>query len=65
MWQDITPPITGEGDMGGGECGNYVVFSCAYVPLCGKGAVVIGGGKLKVEVLGSEEVGKGSGGFIV
>ena len=58
MGEEIIPPITGEGIVGGGEGGDQVVFSRPDVPFSGKGAVVVGRCELVVEVVGAEHGGE-------
>ena len=65
MREEVIPSVTRESDMCGSKRGDKMIFSSTYVPFGGKGTMIIGRGKLEVEVLGSEKVGKRRGGFII
>ena len=49
--EKVTPPVRGEGVVGGGKCGDDVVLGGADVPFGGESAMVVGWGKLKVKVV--------------
>ena len=63
--KEVVPTVGGESEVGRSKCSDEMIFGCADVPLCGEGAVVIGGGVLNVKGVGAEQGGKGFGGFVV
>ena len=63
--EEIIPSIRGERDVGGGKDGDEVVFTRADVPFGSEGAMVVGGGKLVVEVVGCEQLSEGGRRLVV